>query len=129
MNVWINFTLNGEEQAWSTRSGRNLVLINKTGQTGSLVRGINLGYFRKGRTSFIFLNVPKFRPSSKTVGIFCWPDSYEIEGSSRFLGVSKDKTGDVVGMFGIYDIGTIIKTREGSEWELTQDGWIQKVVG
>ena len=129
MRVHLNIPLNGKEEAWKIEAGRRLLLLNKTGQKGYTVDDINLGYLRKGRTTFIFLNDPKVRPSDKTVGIFVWPDSFETNKGTRFLGVTKNDDGEIEGMYGIFDLETVIYTREGSEWELTTEGWIQRVVG
>ncbi len=129
MKIHLNIPLNGEEEAWKIEAGRRLLLLNKTGQIGYTITNINLGYYRKGRTTFIFLNNPLVRPSSKTVGIFVWPDSFTTDKGTRFLGVTKNNDGDIEGMYGIFDVGTIIYTREGSEWELTKEGWIQRVIG
>jgi len=129
MKVWINIPVKDSEVAWISESGRRLVLFNKSGQTGRLMKDINLGYIRNGKTHMIFLNKPKVRPSSKTVGIFVWPGGYTAYGKERFSGKTKGAKG-IDGMFGIYDVGTRIETAEGGEYMLSEaNGWVDVTSG
>jgi len=125
MRVWINKEMTGEETGWELSSGRHLILVNKTGQSGRCIVNVNLGYVRKKRTHYIFLNKPLKRPSDKTVGIFVWDGEYVAYTGERFVGISRGRLG-IDGMFGIYSVGTLIETSDGSEFELRSEaGWVQ----
>jgi len=123
MKVHLNKPMLGQEEEWKAESGRRLLLINKTEQTGRVLHNINLGYMRKGKTSYIFLNNPHTRPSSKTVGIFVSPEGYIAFCGERFSGKTKGVNG-IDGMFGIYDTGTLIEMKNGTWYELfEEEGW------
>ena len=124
MNIWLNKDLNGEEVGWKMQSGRRLILINKTGGKGRYFSNVNLRFMRNKRVHFIFLNHPK-HTSSKTVGIFIWNGYYESYKGAQFVGKTKGSKG-IDGMFGIYNIGTVIATDNGENWVLDKEkGWRQ----
>lgn len=125
MKVWVNTPMTGDETGWELDSGRRLVLINKTGQTGDCIKNVNLGCIRRNRTHYIFLNKPTKRPSSKTVGVFVWHEKYTAFCGERFVGHSKGK-GGIDGMFGIYNVGTVIELKDGTWYELEEErGWVK----
>lgn len=125
MIVWVNKPMTGDEVGWKLSSGRSLVLVNNTGQAGQCIKNVNLGYVRKNRTHYIYLNKPRKRPSSKTVGVFVWPGPYTAYCGERFVGKTKGN-GGIDGMFGIYNVGTLIEVEDGTWYELSKDeGWIK----
>lgn len=124
MKIWLNRSISNEETCWSLNSkGHYLVLVNKIGMYGTCFEECSLGWKRVGKTSFIFINEPRKRPSVKTFGVFISEVDYEVFDPKDEVFTAPRRKIKHKGRFGVYNIGTIIKEAD-LFYELTEEhGW------
>ena len=100
-------------------------MYNNTGRMGRRFENIYLGYRRDGRKYILSLNRSKFQKVvDKTVGIWVSDSDYEVLSTGE-MWTGKTKNGQsIIGRFGIYNVGTIIR-HNGMYWKLKEkSGWV-----
>jgi hypothetical protein len=146
--LWVNEKIEAEEEAWKAEGNRHLLLLNKTVKHGNFFENVNVGFYRKGNYSFIFINNPypkiikpnqqliirryyHFDPydewKTKTFGIWLSKNGYKLVVPSHECFTGNGGKGHMdFPKFGIYTVGAVIR-ENANNYILTRDaGWKRK---
>lgn len=128
MKVFLNIPLRGRTREWVVQGGRKLEIYNNTGQTGKRFERVWLGYKRIGRKHIITLSLDKKeRWAQKQVGIWVSEEDYMVLTTGEIWTGKTSENHKIIGRFGIYNLGTVIKDQQGIVWELKRNkGWVIK---
>jgi len=125
MKVWVNIHVTNDVMNWKAQGGRILEFFNNTGKCGQYFSGVYIGYKRMGRKHILALSRHRTstREIQKTVGIWISESDYEVVSTGEMWTGKTKKGRNVIGRFGIYNVGTIIK-HNGTNWILnSESGW------